>query len=75
MNETNYAKLRGRITEVCGTQERFARAIGLTPTSVSYKLNGKRDWTQGEIRKTILVLNIPYDALYEYFFAPTVKNT
>lgn len=35
----NYDKLRGRIKERLGTQDRFAKAIGLGRVSVSQSLN------------------------------------
>ena len=37
--EHNYAKLRGKIKEICGTQAKFAENVGLSPTTVSKKLN------------------------------------
>lgn len=70
MVERDYPKLRGRIKEVCGTQAAFAVAMGLTPTSVSEKLNRKSEWTQREIINACRVLKIEYPSLHEYFFAP-----
>ena len=40
--EFNYSKLKGRIKEKYGTQENFAKAIGKTRTTTSFKINGKR---------------------------------
>ena len=47
----NYAKLRGRIREIFGTQEAFAKAIGLSKSGVSMRLNGKVNWTAEEIER------------------------
>ena len=36
-----YNKLRGRIIEKYGTQEKFARELGVSKNSLSLKMNGK----------------------------------
>lgn len=65
----NYNKLRGKIREVFGTQEKFGKAINLSYTSVSLKLNNKAEWSQQEINKAAEVLGIPDDQIYIYFFS------
>lgn len=64
----NYAKLRGKIREVFGTQEAFAEAMDMNVTTVSIKLNGKSDWTRSEIAKSCNLLRIPVAEAYAYFF-------
>ena len=64
----DYDKLKGRIKEKYGTQENFAKAIGKTQTTTSFKINGKRLWNQEEIVKAIEVLGISKDDIVEYFF-------
>lgn len=64
----NYAKLKGRIKEKYGNQGNFAKAIGLTPTTFSFKINGKAKWTQDEIVKAVELLEISRDEIAEYFF-------
>lgn len=64
----NYSKLKGRIKEKYGTQENFARAIGITQPTTSFKINGKASWNQGEIVKAIEVLGLSKDDIVEYFF-------
>lgn len=64
----NYAKLRGRIREICGTQEKFADAIALDPSSVSAKLNGKSEWTRQQIEDACHVLQIQLEEVSDYFF-------
>lgn len=65
----NYAKLLGRITELCGTQAKFANALGLSERSVSLKLNGKIGWKQSEIAKACEILRIESTEIGNYFFA------
>lgn len=65
----NYAKLEGKIKEVCGSQKAFADSMGVSMTTVSNKLNHKSDWTQKEIGKACVVLRISSDDIPIYFFA------
>jgi len=68
----NYSKLRGRIREVFGTQDRFAEAMGRSNTSISQKLNNKSEWTQKEINRAVEVLGIDDVDISAYFFAQKV---
>ena len=68
----NYSKLRGRIREVFGTQDRFAEAMGRSDTSISKKLNNKSEWTQQEINRAVEVLGIDDVDIPAYFFAQKV---
>ena len=63
-----YAKLRGKIREVFGTQEAFAEAIGMNTVSLSQRLNGKLEWKISEIALSCKVLGIPLKDNAEYFF-------
>ena len=71
----NYAKLRGKIREVYGTQDAFAKAMNMSNVSVSHRLNGKLEWKAKEIAKACQVLNIPLSENAEYFFTIEVKNS
>lgn len=42
----NYQKLRGRIREKYKTQAEFAKALGLSGTSLSAKLNNGSEFSQ-----------------------------
>lgn len=64
----NYAKLLGRITEFCGTQAKFANALGMSERSVSLKLNGKVGWKQSEMAKACEILDIKSTEIGNYFF-------
>lgn len=70
----NYAKLKGRIKEKYGTQEAFAKAIGLTPSRFSFKINGKAKWKQDEIVKAARLLGISKNEIIEYFFNYEVQE-
>lgn len=50
--------LRAKIKEHGETQETTARAIGISPNSLSRKINGKRDFTLYEVSKLCKYLNI-----------------
>lgn len=69
----NYAKLRGRITEVTGTQSEFAKRMGLSVRSVSLKLHNKIPFKQTEIQKALRVLNLTAADIQEYFFTLEVQ--
>ncbi len=64
----SYAKLRGKIREVFGTQEAFARVIGIDAATLSKKLNASSDWTITEMRGACLALGISAAEAGEYFF-------
>lgn len=64
----SYAKLRGKIREVYGTQEAFARAIGLSKPSLSQRLMGKVPWKTPEVAEACRVLGIPIEENVAYFF-------
>lgn len=64
----NYSKLRGRIKEKFGTQQKFANAIGMGTVSLSKKLNGKSFFNQNDIIIICCVLDIDEHDLCKYFF-------
>lgn len=70
----SYSKLRGKIREVFGTNESFAKEIGKNPASISAKLNNKSPWTREEIEKTCEVLGIQIEEVHLYFFAAGLGN-
>ena len=65
-------KLRGRIVEKFGSLSNFANKVGLTPTSVSNKLNGHTDFTRMEIIKWCDLLKIDSSEVEAYFFTQKV---
>lgn len=71
----SYGKLRGRILEVFGTNEAFANALGIDPSSLSAKLNNKSPWKREEIEKACELLEIPIEEVHLYFFTQKVGNS
>ena len=52
-----YDKLRGKIKEVCGTQDAFAEKLGIGRVSLSQRLNNQLEFSQDEIFKPCEILN------------------
>lgn len=73
--EYDYSKLRGRIIEMFGSQEAFAEAVGQTPTTISYKLNGKKPLTRNDIIEWGEALLIEQGNIGLYFFTEKVRDT
>lgn len=70
----NYDKLRGRIKEVCGTQDTFALALGMGRVSLSQRLNNQLEFTQADIYKSCEILRLRHEDIPEYFFAVKVQK-
>lgn len=68
----DYNKLLGRIKEVCGTQYEFAQRIGIGRTSLNQRLNGKLEFSQDEINKSMEILGLTTGDIPVYFFVPKV---
>ena len=64
----DFRKLRGKIVEVFGKQEAFAKALGLSQRSLSLKLNNERYFKPYEISKAIELLGLNLTDIPEYFF-------
>lgn len=69
----SYAKLRGKIKEVYGTQDAFAKAMGMSTVSLSQRLRGKLEWKTSEIAKACELLSVPLEDNATYFFARKVQ--
>lgn len=63
-----YKKLRGRIVEKYGTQEKFAKAIGISETALSKKMQCKTGISQSDICLWSKLLGIQPEEYGEYFF-------
>ena len=70
----DYSKVRGKIKEVFGTQSAFASAMEMSPVSLSEKLNNKVQFSQKEIDKACVLLQIAKEEIPIYFFTPKVKE-
>ena len=71
----SYDKLRGKIREVFGTQDRFAEALGMSKSTLSQKLNNSSEFTQQEMLDSMTLLHQSLSRLDEYFFTPEVRKT
>ena len=71
----DYSKLKGRIVEKFGTRESFAKASGITATSLCGKLNNKTIWKQPEISKAMELLSISGEDIELYFFKKKSRDT
>lgn len=63
-----YNKLRGRIVEKYGSQERLAEALGMTKQGLSLKMTGKTAFSQKDILLWCDLLEIPHEQIADYFF-------
>lgn len=68
----DYSKLRGKIKEKCGTQDVFAKKIGIGRVSLSQRLNNQSEFSQEEIFSACQVLDISKENIPIYFFTPMV---
>ena len=66
-----YDKLRGRIVEKYGTQEKFAEAVGISTVTLSRKMSGKVGFSQRDIEDWAAPdkLDISKNEYGVYFFA------
>jgi transcriptional regulator with XRE-family HTH domain len=70
----DYSKLIGRIKEYGFTQERLAAEIGVSESTLSFKLNNRAYFRQEEIRKICDLLEIEDAEIGAYFFALKVQK-
>ncbi len=64
----NYSKLKGRIIEKFGSQTAFVKAFGVSENTFSLKMNNKVRFTTDDITRITKMLDIPEEAIGEYFF-------
>lgn len=64
----DYCRLRGKIKEVCGTQDNYAEKLGIGRVSLSQRLNNQKEFTQDEMIKTCDILSIERGEIPLYFF-------
>lgn len=69
----DYSKLCGKIREKFGTQGAFANALGISSSTLSYKLNNKVQWSQEEMWKAVELLGEAKSKIPAYFFTNPVQ--
>ena len=70
--EYDFSKLRGKIKEICETQENWGSKMGFSGYSKSAKLNNRFCFKTDEIVKCCEILGIQQEEIGMYFF--TLKN-
>lgn len=68
----DYSKLLGAIKEKYRTQDRFAKALGISRTSLSLRLNNKIEFSQNEIGKSLELLE--RDDVIDLFYTLKVQK-
>ena len=71
----DYSKLKGRITEKCGSQKAFAELLGVSESTMTSKLNCDTYFTQPEIMKAVCILDILLGKISAYFFTLRVEKS
>ncbi|MED9966494.1 MAG: DUF739 family protein [Blautia sp.] len=64
----SYDKLRGRIIERYGSQDKYAEVLGISTNSLSKKMTGKTGFSQKDIVLWSKLLEIDKSEYGEYFF-------
>ena len=72
--EFDYSKLRGKIKEVFGTQDKFAKALGISGATLSLKLNNFSEFTQQEMAASMRLFHEPARSVDKYFFTSQVRK-
>lgn len=70
----DYRKLKGKIVEKYGSQNKFAEVMGISTRTLSLKMNNKVPWKQSEIREAVRFLQISDSDIGDYFFKTEVQN-
>lgn len=75
MIKYDFSKLKGKIREVFGTQNKFAEAMEMASNTLSSKLNNLTDFSSNEISKAVKLLNITSaNEAWNIFFTQQVEN-
>lgn len=74
MKHYDYSKLKGRIKERFLTQSEFAKKLGISDASLSYKLNNKTVFDQDQIQDSIEIFDLTAQETMDYFFTLKVDK-
>ena len=64
----NYNLLNNRIAQVCGSQQEFARRLGISFEELQERLIGSTGLYYEDMKKGIEILSIPITEAERYFF-------
>nr|DAY45039.1 MAG TPA: Protein of unknown function (DUF739) [Caudoviricetes sp.] len=62
------SKIRGKIREIFGTEQKFSEAVGISKSALSAKLNNNSEINRDEMLKMIDLLKIKKEEIFEIFF-------
>ena len=68
----DYSELLGDIKRTFGAQAAFAKAMGMSESTLSLKLNNKAEWSQEEMLLATTLLNTGISKVRPYFFTRLV---
>lgn len=75
MEEFDYNALCGKIRAKFTRQSDFAAALGISPSTLSKKLNNSSEWGHAEIVRACELLGIALEDAAAYFFVPLVVKS
>lgn len=64
----DHNKLRGKIREMYGSEIKFAKALKISQSTLSAKLNNKIDFSRNDIVNMQKLLKIKNEDFYDTFF-------
>ena len=67
-------KLQDRIVQKYGSQNAFAKAIGMDRTTLNKLIGEGREWKASTMMKAVDLLDIPATEIKSYFFTPAVEE-
>lgn len=70
----DYSLLKGKIKEKFDSNKNFAKKLGISEATLSYKLNHKIQFSQSEIIKIVELLDVNKEDINKYFFNTNVRN-
>lgn len=69
-----YPELRYLVKKRLGSLKKYADALGISAVALNEKLQGRSQFTQGEIAKTQQLFNLTPEEVWQIFFANKVKE-
>lgn len=65
----NYNLLNNRIAQVCGSQQEFARRLGISFEELQERMSGTEGFLASEIKRGIEILSIPINQAVSFYFS------
>ena len=62
------SKIRGKIREIFGTEQKFSDAVGISKSALSAKLNNNSEINRDEMLKMVELLKIKKEDIFDIFF-------